>query len=70
VARGSIARASVEPAQIAAVGIANQRETALVWERGAGTPVANAIGWQSRITASDCEQLRQLGLEAMVRAAG
>jgi glycerol kinase len=66
-AREAIARANVEPAQIAAVGIANQRETTLVWERETGTPVANAIGWQSRITASDCEQLRQLGLEAMVR---
>jgi len=53
---------------IAAVGVTNQRETAVVWERSGGRPVADAIVWQSRVTAPFCEQLRAAGHEPTVRA--
>jgi glycerol kinase len=53
---------------IAAIGVTNQRETAVVWERAGGRPVADAIVWQSRITAPFCEELRAAGHEAAVRA--
>jgi glycerol kinase len=53
---------------IAAIGVTNQRETAVVWERDGGRPVADAIVWQSRVTAPFCEALRAAGHEAAVRA--
>jgi len=53
---------------IAAIGVTNQRETAVVWERSGGRPVADAIVWQSRVTAPFCESLRAAGHEAVVRA--
>jgi glycerol kinase len=53
---------------IATIGVTNQRETAVVWERAGGRPVADAIVWQSRITAPFCEELRAAGHEAAVRA--
>jgi glycerol kinase len=53
--------------RIAAIGIANQRETTIVWERSTGAPVADAIVWQSRITAPACERLRAAGHEALFR---
>jgi glycerol kinase len=52
---------------IAAIGITNQRETTVVWERATGRPVARAIVWQSRITAPFCENLKASGVEPMVR---
>ncbi len=52
---------------IAAIGVTNQRETTVVWERATGRPVAPAIVWQSRITAPFCEQLRAAGHEPFVR---
>jgi len=55
-------------AEIAAVGVTNQRETAIVWERAGGRPVADAIVWQSRVTAPFCEALRAAGHEPAVRA--
>ncbi len=55
-------------ASIAAIGIANQRETTVVWERATGVPVYPAIVWQDRRTAQHCERLRQEGCEALVRA--
>jgi len=67
-ARGALARAGATPADVAAVGITNQRETALVWERATGRPIYPAIVWQSRQTAPICEALRARGLEAEVRA--
>ena len=54
-------------ARIAAIGIANQRETTIVWDRATGAPVADAIVWQSRITAARCEALRAAGLEPVFR---
>jgi glycerol kinase len=56
------------PDRIASIGIANQRETTIVWDRTTGAAVADAIVWQSRITADRCEALRGRGLEPMFRA--
>ncbi len=66
-ARGAIEKASITPEQIAAVGITNQRETAVVWERDTGRAIHPAIVWQSRQTAGICEDLRQRGLEDEVK---
>ena len=55
-------------APVAAIGIANQRETTLVWERAGGAPIYPAIVWQDRRTAAQCERIRQEGGEALVRA--
>ena len=52
--------------RIAAIGITNQRETTIVWDRATGEPIADAIVWQSRITAPACERLRAAGHEAAV----
>ncbi len=59
-----LAKAGVDSGDIAAVGITNQRETTLVWDRATGRPVANAIVWQDRRTASLCDELRAAGHEA------
>jgi glycerol kinase len=52
-----------DPNEIAAIGITNQRETAVVWDKNTGKPVYNAIVWQSRQTAAICEDLKERGLE-------
>ena len=57
-----------DPRQIVAIGIANQRETTVVWDRESGEPVANAIVWQCRRTAPLCEGMKAEGLEETVRA--
>ncbi len=64
----ALGRAGVDAADIAAVGITNQRETTIVWERSTGRPIANAIVWQDRRTAEICERLRAEGLEGTIRA--
>jgi glycerol kinase len=64
----ALARARLMPQDIAAVGITNQRETALVWDRKTGEPVYNAIVWQDRRTAEMCATLRAQGLQDHVRA--
>jgi glycerol kinase len=66
-ARDAIARAKAIPADIAAIGVTNQRETTILWERDTGRPVANAIVWQSRITAPICDRLKAAGLEPVFR---
>ena len=58
----------VSAEDIAAVGITNQRETTVVWDKATGKPVQNAIVWQSRITAAYCDSLKAKGLEDTVRA--
>ncbi|HEX8012859.1 MAG TPA: glycerol kinase GlpK [Casimicrobiaceae bacterium] len=58
-----LAKAAVAPSDIAAMGITNQRETTLVWERTTGRPIANAIVWQDRRTAPICDALREAGHE-------
>jgi glycerol kinase len=67
VARDAIARAGVTPHDIAAIGITNQRETTVLWDRHTGRAAANAIVWQSRITAPVCERLKQDGVEPLFR---
>lgn len=60
--------AKVQPASIAAIGITNQRETTVVWDRQTGKPVYNAIVWQCRRTAERCNQLKkQKGMSAFIR---
>jgi glycerol kinase len=56
------------PRDVAGLGITNQRETAIVWDRKSGKPVANAIVWQDRRTAPMCQRLRDDGVEEIVRA--
>jgi glycerol kinase len=68
VAREVISRARISPGQIAAAGVANQRETTILWDRATGRPVANAIVWQSRVSAPICERLRADGLADTFRA--
>lgn len=67
VAREAIARAGVSAKQIAAIGITNQRETTLLWDRATGKPVGNAIVWQDRRTADLCNALKARGLEPAFR---
>lgn len=67
VAVAALARAQILPRDIAAVGIANQRETSIVWERDTGRPVYNAIVWQDRRTAGRCDQLREAGHEDAIQ---
>ncbi|WP_420550920.1 glycerol kinase GlpK [Litorivicinus lipolyticus] len=62
-ARAAIAEAGIEPGQIAAVGLTNQRETTLVWDRSTSEPVYPAIVWQDRRTAAYCADLKAAGLE-------
>ena len=68
VARAVLAIHGVSPRQIAAIGITNQRETTLVWERDTGRPIHNAIVWQDRRTAAFCRNLREAGHEAEITA--
>jgi len=65
--RGVFRKGLCKPADVACIGITNQRETALLWERHSGKPVANAIVWQCRRTAAFCEGLKRKGFESMVR---
>ena len=67
-ARGVLERAGVSAADLAAVGITNQRETAVVWERETGRPIYPAIVWQSRQSMGICDQLRERGLEEEVKS--
>ena len=64
-AKEAITRANVE--KISAIGITNQRETTVLWDRHTGKPVANAIVWQSRVSAYVCERLKAEGHEALFR---
>jgi glycerol kinase len=68
VAAEAVTRAGAGASSIAAVGITNQRETTIVWDRETGKPVYNAIVWQDRRTAEFCDSLKARGLEASVRA--
>src|SRR5689334_14524281 len=61
VAAEAIVKARITPADVAAIGITNQRETTVVWDKETGTPVCNAIVWQDRRTAAYCNQLKEEG---------
>jgi len=63
----AVASSGITPAEIAAVGITNQRETTVLWERDSGRPVGNAIVWQCRRTAALCDRLKADGAEPEVR---
>jgi glycerol kinase len=67
VTKQALSRGKRGPADVAALGITNQRETTIVWDKSTGKPVANAIVWQSRITAPICDRLKAEGLEATFR---
>ena len=67
-ARDAMTRAGATAADIAAIGVTNQRETTVLWDKATGVPVANAIVWQSRITAGQCDRLKAAGHEPGVRA--
>jgi glycerol kinase len=67
VAMEALFKAQLNATDIAAIGITNQRETTMLWNRKTGQPIANAIVWQDRRTAAFCEQLRAQGLEAAVQ---
>lgn len=67
VAREALEMASIKPEQIEAIGITNQRETTVVWDKHTGRPIYNAIVWQCRRTADICEELKSRGLEEKIK---
>ena len=67
VVAGALSSEGVDPAEIGAIGVANQRETTLVWDRTTGEPLANAIVWQDTRTRSLCQRLASDGLEPLFR---
>ncbi|MBI5800044.1 MAG: glycerol kinase, partial [Verrucomicrobia bacterium] len=67
VAADAILKARLTANDIAAIGITNQRETTVVWERDTGKPIANAIVWQDRRTAAVCDKLKRAGKAALIR---
>ena len=64
----AIAKAGVSARDVAAIGITNQRETTVVWDRATGRPLANAIVWQDRRTAAFCDSLRTAGKAQLIAA--
>ncbi|HNE49760.1 MAG TPA: glycerol kinase GlpK [Chitinophagales bacterium] len=66
VAREVVAKANIHPAEIAAIGITNQRETTIIWDKETGKPIYNAIVWQDRRTADFCDELKARNLEPYV----
>src|ERR1700758_3740485 len=66
VAADALGRAGVSAKDVAAIGITNQRETAVVWDRKTGDPIHNAIVWQDRRTAPICDKMKADGLESMI----
>jgi glycerol kinase len=67
-ARDALEQAGADARELRAVGVTNQRETVLAWERASGRPLARAIVWQDRRTAARCDELRARGLEDLIRA--
>ena len=66
-ARQAVSQSGIPLKSLMAVGITNQRETTIVWDRQSGEPIANAIVWQDRRTAPQCAELKQIGAEGLVR---
>lgn len=64
---GVLSESKIKPEEVAAIGITNQRETAVVWDRTTGLPIYHAVVWQSRQTAEICEQLKAQGYEELFR---
>nr|WP_207654257.1 glycerol kinase GlpK [Caloramator fervidus] len=67
VAKEVLRKTNIKPEDIAAIGITNQRETTVVWDKNTGKPVYNAIVWQCRRTASICDELKAKGLSEVIR---
>src|SRR5258708_18772121 len=67
-ARASLKKAKLAPKRVAAIGITNQRETTVVWDRRTGKPVHRAIVWQDRRTAARCDALKREGLDKAIQA--
>src|SRR3982751_4534152 len=67
VAAEAVTKAGLTVKDIAAIGITNQRETVVAWDRNTGAPVCNAIVWQDRRTAGYCDELKQLGHSSFVQ---
>lgn len=67
VASEVLATAGIAPEEIAAIGITNQRETTIIWDKATGKPVYNAIVWQCRRTAAICDELKAAGMEQYIR---
>ncbi len=65
--RQVMAQLQLRPVDIAGIGITNQRETTVIWERSSGKPIYNAIVWQDRRTADECTRLKEAGLETMIQ---
>jgi len=63
----AVLKAKIRPEHIAAIGITNQRETTVVWDKDTGEPICHAICWQSRQTADICDELERNGYEQMIR---
>ena len=62
----AILKSKIKPSQIASIGITNQRETTVVWDKETGKPIYNAIVWQDRRTSDECQSLRELGHQEIV----
>src|SRR6059058_6425096 len=67
VAVEALGRAQLRPGDIAAIGITNQRETTIVWDRETGEPIHHAIVWQDRRTAAACDRLKARGLAPLIK---
>ena len=67
VAQKALAEADARPEDVAAIGITNQRETVVLWDRETGRPLSRAIVWQCRRTAARCEQIRRVGFDQVLR---
>ena len=67
VAREVLEKTGVRPEELAAIGITNQRETTVVWDKNTGKPIYNAIVWQCRRTAAICDELKAKGLESSIK---
>ncbi len=67
VMREAIETASIDPKEIAGIGITNQRETTIVWDKNTGKPIYNAIVWQCRRTSKICDELKERNLEKTIR---
>ena len=68
VAKQAIIQANLYSGQVAAIGITNQRETTVVWDKNTGEPISNAIVWQCRRSAPLCDQLKSAGWEPIIKA--
>ena len=60
-------QAGIQPAQVAGIGITNQRETTVIWNKDTGLPICNAVVWQSRQTADICDKLKAEGYDDLFR---